>query len=413
LSAACRDSNADAEALPPGKRQLEQDTTHGMDYEDSFERLNEDGMEDDDTGDRALSRLEVIDAAIERQKRLTAEEQLRERQNMTTAVQKICQARSMSAVLQLMDTMIDDSWLGGIDALPGDIYSVAAFSLTALIERALDCPSILVSLKTMAAIFGFVCIFLIQLVGPLMIFFNRTYGIASDKDDMLKFENMRFDTEEWFTERRYTKLLGLLFVICFILNGLFVQLDEGASWRKIDRIFRILNVNGEMQGTCEGALQLGAFMNFWVIAWLSLDVYFICGLAENAQDVLFDALALTFLYNLDEISGDLGFVNDDDWPGLELAWLDAHIGEVAMELPDISETDPSTFCSIWLKLSSFVLAVMALVIPTAFAFTPFKSLMPDEDEVMKGKVLEVLQASGFAHLLANGTIDQLKSVAEL
>merc|ERR1712226_1740686 len=116
-------------------------------------------------------------------------------------------------------------------------------------------------------------------------FFNAYYGWMQEEDDHLRWENFQFgDLSEWTGNRADVKVVGFLFVCCFLLNGFFVQMDEKNSWLKIDHIWRVLNHGvrgGEMEGSCELFLFVGAFMNGWVIFWLSLDVYFVIGTAES------------------------------------------------------------------------------------------------------------------------------------
>merc|ERR1712194_425093 len=47
----------------------------------------------------------------------------------------------------------------------------------------------------------------------------------------------------------------------------------------------------------------------------------VVGASESPKDVMFDALGLLFLYNLDDIGGEFGFVDEDDWPGVRLGWI--------------------------------------------------------------------------------------------
>merc|ERR1712066_1174916 len=68
-------------------------------------------------------------------------------------------------------------------------------------------------------------------------------------------------------------------------------------------------------------LVMGAIVNCWVVFWSALDMYVVCGASNTPQDLLMDALGLLFLYNLDDIGGDMAFLEEDDWPALRLAWI--------------------------------------------------------------------------------------------
>eukprot|EP00929_Paragymnodinium_shiwhaense_P067116 TRINITY_DN33781_c0_g1_i1.p1 TRINITY_DN33781_c0_g1~~TRINITY_DN33781_c0_g1_i1.p1 ORF type:complete len:444 (+),score=79.31 TRINITY_DN33781_c0_g1_i1:102-1433(+) len=393
-------AEGDQEVPPRRQRRLAADPSHGAYYDDDYGFNPEsDGTYGDVDGLLSqMSKEEMLIAMQARMGYMTASEQQREREQETAAMREICQCHSMYEMLQKMDALIKDDWLGGLDELPGNIYRVSAFGLLHKVHKACmllgDCQP-LEAFKVSAAVFGFLCVFIIQLVGPPIMFFNAYYGWLQDEDDHLRWENFEFgDLSEWSSNRRATKLVGLLFVVCFLLNGFFVQMDEKQSWLKIDHIWRVLNQQGgEMSGSCELFLYIGAFMNCWVIVWLSLDVYFVIGCAENVQDVLFDALGLTFLYNLDDISGDLGFVDGDDWPGLQLAWVHEHIGEAAANCPDLDDLQPSPVCRIWLDCTSVLVLLLGFFVTTIFFFTNFEIIMPDEDAQFQAKFLEMLASN--------------------
>merc|ERR1712046_287537 len=62
-----------------------------------------------------------------------------------------------------------------------------------------------------------------------------------------------------------------------------------------------------------------------------LAVPILCAEADNPLDVLFDALALLFLFNLDDIGGDLELFGDDAWPGARLQWAAKYLAKLKDE----------------------------------------------------------------------------------
>merc|ERR1711972_361619 len=52
--------------------------------------------------------------------------------------------------------------------------------------------------------------------------------------------------------------------------------------------------------------------NLWCLILCCVCMVPLLATAEGPKDVLFDALGLTFLYNMDDISGDFGFI-DEKW----------------------------------------------------------------------------------------------------
>jgi len=119
-----------------------------------------------------------------------------------------------------------------------------------------------------------------------------------------------------------TKALGLVFILSFILNGLFLAIEERSTWKNIYNTFRFLDWKNDkfiMPGRVW--LSMSAFVNCWVLLWSCLDMYVVVGASVGPQDLVMDALGLLFLQNLDDVGSDLGFISADDWPGLRLAWI--------------------------------------------------------------------------------------------
>merc|ERR1712232_127479 len=176
-----------------------------------------------------------------------------------------------------------------------------------------------------------------------------------------------------------TKALGLLMMFAFILNGLFVLLDERRSWKQIYNTFRyldIMNPRFKLKGI--NYLFLDGLINTWVICWCCLDVFLVVGPSNSPTDVLMDALGLIFLYNLDDVSGDLGFIDADDWPGLRLAWIYKEIVHpCADEIFDEDKLDIEgcIILSLYYVSATFLVALI-FTVPIVAAFTPFVQIVP-------------------------------------
>merc|ERR1712039_418885 len=77
----------------------------------------------------------------------------------------------------------------------------------------------------------------------------------------------------------------------------------------------------------QGWLWIGAIINCWSLIMCSLAMTILFVIADDGpKDVLYDAFGLTFLYNLDDVGGDLGFL-DSKWDGDQ-------IGDIYGELAD-------------------------------------------------------------------------------
>lgn len=185
--------------------------------------------------------------------------------------------------------------------------------------------------------------------------------------------------DDW-SHIRTTKMLGMLMMMAFILNGLFVLLDEKHSWKQIYNTFRYLDVlNPKFRMTGLSFLYFDALINNWVVCWCCVDVFLVIGGASAPADVLMNALGLMFLYNLDDVGGDLGFVNEDDWPGQRLAWI---YTSIVHPCPDETFDEEKLNAAGWVILSVYNVMIAALAlatfgIPLLTAFTPFIQIVPE------------------------------------
>merc|ERR1711920_1122512 len=74
-------------------------------------------------------------------------------------------------------------------------------------------------------------------------------------------------------------------------------------------------------------LWIGAFVNVWCLVLCATCMWPLFITSEDSvKDVVFDALGLAFLYNLDDAAGDLGF--------LEHQWDEDQMGDIYGHLAD-------------------------------------------------------------------------------
>mmetsp|Transcript_70078 Transcript_70078/g.212019 ORF Transcript_70078/g.212019 Transcript_70078/m.212019 type:complete len:458 (+) Transcript_70078:79-1452(+) len=260
---------------------------------------------------------------LEKQQQAQGEQSAKqEQQSMEFARKQILEAVSSSDLLERAENLIEEDWLGKIDAMPGNMFTIGAFGDLNLAEPATS----LKGLKAKVRWLGCVAIAFIQLIGPPAILFSTifSWGIQSDRVyEWKKWDvtNPDIALSDW-EHMKATKVLGMAAQFCFILNALFLVLDEKQSWFKIYNIHRYLmrsTPNFDLSG--QHFLYLGAFINNWAVLWCCLSSYVVVGASQSPKAVLFDALGLLFIYNLDDIGGDLGFVDEDDWPGERLGWI--------------------------------------------------------------------------------------------
>lgn len=312
------------------------------------------------------------------------------------AKDQICRCKTAREIFMKAELLIDEDWLDTFAAIPGNIFCLGAFGeIFPYGGKRISSAS----LKAYSKFLGCCLIIVIQLIGPALIFLSRMPGNlgVSDEDKYEwrchpwiglggnrseacpsgKFPGEVSVTDDW-GRNASTKFLGIVFMLAFILNGLFSVIQEQQTWRDLYNTFRFLDWKNE-DFKAPGAVYLGAgaFVNCWVILWSCLDMYVVAGACDNPQDLLLDALALLFLYRLDDVGGDLGFVDEDDWPGLRIAWI---YNELVHPWPD-DEFDEDQLdklgcvCMTLYKMAIFLICVELVCIPVFAIVTPFKDIV--------------------------------------
>lgn len=290
---------------------------------------------------------------------------------------------NMRGLIELSWDEIQENWLGEIDRFPGNQYMFAAFGLYNLTKMRRDehCLSSKRQ-KVVARVFGALAVWGIQLLGPPGIFMSTVFAWGVEAGNEIKWSEWQVDLEDWH-HIALTKCLSLLAIFCFILNAIFVMLDEKQTWERIDHIFSYFqNKNKDHFLRGEEALYIGAFTNCWVVLWCCLDTLVILGAAQAPRDVIFDSLGLIFLFNLDDIEGDLGFITDDDWPGDRLGWMfrwimrDEH-REQDQQHKEVDQFDIPSKITLGVYNTTIVLLyIMSVALPTIAALTSFTKIIP-------------------------------------
>lgn len=263
----------------------------------------------------------------------------------------IDEARTAPSGAQMMDVLsifVETEWFGGLDALTGNIYRAVAFGT-------MSWPSRRAGIRANVKFMGAVLIWLVQLFGPFVMLV--TMGLFKVRD--WKFLNFAH-----LYTRLGDKILGLLLIIAFQLNVIFSLETEASSWEQVSQVFIHLRCR-EKKNTSARVLWIGAATHCYVFVMSCFCVPLLMGQAESTKDVLFDALGILFLYNLDTIgSTDLSFVSQDDWPGHHLAWVHEQM------LKSEEETPPEQSGTIF-RVAYWIVIVQSLIMPFFFVSTDF------------------------------------------
>lgn len=264
----------------------------------------------------------------------------------------------MAVLTEAIWEKVQENWLGNVDAYPGNQYCLAAFGFYQWQTIPKGQFWSAKSQKQILSRMGFAVIWLIQMVAPPLIFFSAVSFVE------MKGWPQSEHIKQWsYTDGTpFKKLLACLFIFGFILNGIFVTLDENNNWKRLDQIFTFFqSENPDVHIVGEYYLYLGAITNCWVVAWCCLNMLVVIGQSDNATDVVFDSLGLIFLFNLDDIGGDLGFIYEGDWPAERLAWVRDRIKNVQEEADfDCLSRSTLNVYSVTLKFLYFLLIALPL-----------------------------------------------------
>lgn len=335
------------------------------------------------------SRMKELDSHIARMvsgklTMLSKAEQESETAKMETAKVRLLEASSSSDLLLRAEVLIHQNWLGKYEALPGNIYRIGAFGRLADYRAE-------TAHRTFGRVFGWICIWMLQVAGPPAIWLSTVFAWGIQNDMSFHWRDWEVDFYDW-RHIALTKSLALLLQICFVLNGLYVVMGERDDWLRIHTLIRYFkHHNITMEFKWRGFLYLGAFTNCWVVLWCCADTVVVLGSSQSPKDVLFDALTLLFLYNLDDIGGELDFVSESDWPGARLGWI---YSEMAAENWHLEETgspkskeeefdDDELGCGgvivLWaFRFTIWILGVALVIYPVFNAISPFQKIAPPD-----------------------------------
>ncbi|CAK0883291.1 unnamed protein product [Prorocentrum cordatum] len=232
-------------------------------------------------------------------------------------------------VMESAELLIEEAWLGHVDAIPGNMFSIGAFGSLESIKQdgKRTAPLSLDGIKVRARFIGCVVVAIVQVVGPPAVLMSNLWAwdALEDRDTNAVYRWRRWNHHnalaDWHV-RPVKKILGILLLYIFACNGLFVVLQEKKTWFQIYSTFKYLkNHNPEFNSGGKAFLYAGAIVNCWAVLFSTTASYAIVGASTSFKDLLFDSLGLLFLYNLDDIGGMLGFVYEDDWDGVRLSWI--------------------------------------------------------------------------------------------
>lgn len=294
--------------------------------------------------------------------------QLQERQKRQAWVlQAVREASSMEEVLKIAGIYVEPEWLFAVEEISGDLYRVAAFG-------GIPWSKVAWHYRSGARLLGCISIWVIQVVGPFALVWENRAAIvgfggggmeATRSVDSNATGFLHWSAEAW-SELDLAKFVGVAFLFLYLLQNLFSVSSELEGW---NRTVELMNRIGEKRGRAKCLLYLGAFTHLWAAFWSCAAAFIVIGEADDVKDVLFDALGLTFLVELDNITGGMNFIEEVPWPSKGLGWLANNL-EYFSEQRDHQGSHSISFA---FQLVRLILFFATGIAPIALAFTRFQT----------------------------------------
>jgi hypothetical protein len=268
---------------------------------------------------------------------------------------------------------------------------------------------------------GLAVVIIIQIIGPLCVlsyaFPRAMSSVALSPELLLRTQSVAQLLATFTLDKLSQMLIGTLFIVLFILNGLYVLEEDLQKNKRIVHMCQVFHVAASRDPRIarpnEFWLFFGAAVNCWVLITCALSMWPCFLIADQGpKEVLFDAFALTFLYNLDDLSGDLGFLSDQ-WDSDVFGEIYGKLADDFVLMQELKRRRELSFTSdniiwpgIWIT-RSLLLAVPALYLLTAVFIDFREEGEPPSSGGAEDRLLELqtaLQAlqSQMAALTGNG-----------
>lgn len=220
------------------------------------------------------------------------------------------------------------------DKIRGNLYKVLAFgsnfNISAVTEEEREEGKVTTSwiVHNIVKPGGWLIVVLIQVFGPYLITYHylvKTFDCGLTTDTM--FPGYDVWSKE-FLEMYPTRLLACGFLYAFVLNSIKMVDSEKQNARRVFNVFYAL-FTGRPNARYFW-LYFGPLVNCYLAISCSIVVFFVLGAAEDPKDVVFDSLAILFIFNLDDIEGnDLAILDDDNWLDFQFGWVHKMLKEDA------------------------------------------------------------------------------------
>lgn len=178
---------------------------------------------------------------------------------------------------------------------------------------------------------GLFLICILQILAPFTMMLNAIQNIQFGEDShghkrffgVSEFAVYQYHSDDHGISHVLMRLLGLIFLILFLMNGLYVlQVDQVETAKVFEMCLLFKSVGKKLNRDLPPEEQvplprtrwlwLGAIINSLCLLLCSCAMVFVFIIEEGPKDLVLDAFGLAFLYNLDDIGTELAFL-DEKW----------------------------------------------------------------------------------------------------
>jgi len=247
---------------------------------------------------------------------------------------------------------------------------------------------------------GFLVIGLLQIFAPfaIMVYAMSPLQVEFHLSGHFDFFPWTKDDPDWGISFQTQRVLGILFLFLFVLNGVFVLKSDNEETKKMMFMCRVFEEVAEKNDDWDQPqyrwLWVGAFINVICLLACSVCMFFLFILAsadKGPKDIVFDSLGLAFLYNLDDIGGDLTLLDEE--------WDEDMVGDIyggladnstVMERLEQERRSKLTPDNIY-QVGEFFAIILLVALPVLYAFS--NDITPVQPQAGEAEELKALKAT--------------------
>lgn len=251
---------------------------------------------------------------------------------------------------------------------------------------------------------GIVLAIFVQICTPLILWFwawNQMDFASASRYPLCwccewKYE---FGSDEYGLSNLFKRILGVIFIILFCANGIFIMgtdrfnmsktIDLAVIFDAVSERSEELPVHQRYPPTHHFWLWLDPIVNVWCCSLCAACLLPLFSIAEDGpKDIVYDAFALLFLVNLDDIAGDLAFLVER-WDADQFGDIFGKLAdEVSQkdtgELTSLLEDIQAVHAEVWTPDDVYhfgerLLTALLVILPTCWIFLNAKAKASEAD----------------------------------